>query len=420
MKHTKPPQKVHVTPHGEVNKTFLISIVSVVLIVALGLFLFFSDQLVGQATHMVGDYQVDFDLVGQNLEVNINTLTDEVNGIYFELSGGPTCDNLVDATSGFSGEFLMFECVDNVIHYGDAEVDPAQFVTGDLSFQIEFTGLTGDNNFRFDNLELLNTVDGTNILADAVNVEDILTVPAEQEEEQQQQQGSPGRGGGSGGSCTSQWSCSTWSLCNKTLQQSKVCNDLRRCNQNRLTRTEVQNCSECQESWVCGEWSSCTNNKQTRTCTDEHHCDTVKDKPALQQSCTATTTTTQRSIQQQTGVRAPPVPPTQPRTPPQVQEPTGEFSFKETFDEYKTLIIGIPGGLILLIIIILLLLHIFKPKQQLVYNFDELKDWIGKERAMGTSDMDIKHILAQNTGWTHEDIEKTFTELATVKQLPVQ
>ena len=45
------------------------------------------------------------------------------------------------------------------------------------------------------------------------------------------------------------------------------------------------------------------------------------------------------------------------------------------------------------------------------YNTDELKDWIIRERAMGTSDQDIKGILKHHTGWTASDVEAMFAEL---------
>ena len=51
-----------------------------------------------------------------------------------------------------------------------------------------------------------------------------------------------------------------------------------------------------------------------------------------------------------------------------------------------------------------------------MYNFDELKDWIKKESGTGTSKSDIKNILAERTGWTHEEIEEAFTELKEPEQ----
>jgi hypothetical protein len=48
-----------------------------------------------------------------------------------------------------------------------------------------------------------------------------------------------------------------------------------------------------------------------------------------------------------------------------------------------------------------------------VFNHKELVDWIRKERRMGTSDVDIKDILNQNTGWSHDDLEEAFKELQT-------
>ena len=53
-----------------------------------------------------------------------------------------------------------------------------------------------------------------------------------------------------------------------------------------------------------------------------------------------------------------------------------------------------------------------KKKNKPAYNLDELKTWIASERKMKTPDSHIKEILAKQTGWSHEEIEKTFNELA--------
>ena len=42
---------------------------------------------------------------------------------------------------------------------------------------------------------------------------------------------------------------------------------------------------------------------------------------------------------------------------------------------------------------------------------DELKEWIRKEEAMGTSKEDIRTILKDNTGWEDEEIDEAFSEL---------
>lgn len=41
----------------------------------------------------------------------------------------------------------------------------------------------------------------------------------------------------------------------------------------------------CQESWTCGDWGECSGGSQSRTCTDQNHCGTTNNRPALTQSC---------------------------------------------------------------------------------------------------------------------------------------
>lgn len=93
-------------------------------------------------------------------------------------------------------------------------------------------------------------------------------------------------GAGSGSTCTPRWNCPPqWSYCNATLQQSRTCTDLNRCNQQRLTRLNVSSCAPCDEVWGCMEWGSCSDGIQVRTCTDEHRCGTEQELPVLQQAC---------------------------------------------------------------------------------------------------------------------------------------
>ena len=44
--------------------------------------------------------------------------------------------------------------------------------------------------------------------------------------------------------------------------------------------------------------------------------------------------------------------------------------------------------------------------KKIAYNVNELNQWIKKEKEMGTSDVDIRQILKQNTGWTDEEVEQ--------------
>ena len=57
-------------------------------------------------------------------------------------------------------------------------------------------------------------------------------------------------------------------------------------------------------------------------------------------------------------------------------------------------------------------MHYHHKHKHLVYNFDELTEWIGKERAAGTSDEDIRHILINQTGWTDEEVNNAFSGLS--------
>ncbi len=46
---------------------------------------------------------------------------------------------------------------------------------------------------------------------------------------------------------------------------------------------------ECKENWICTSWSECSKEgKQTRICTDYGKCDTVKEKPIIEKTCTYT------------------------------------------------------------------------------------------------------------------------------------
>jgi len=91
----------------------------------------------------------------------------------------------------------------------------------------------------------------------------------------------PPSGGGS--SCTSVWSCTSWSKCvNGT--QNRTCTDTR-CHRTYGKPAEIQNCT-CKENWICGSWSDCSGDgKQTRSCNDYNKCGTTLLKPKTQQSC---------------------------------------------------------------------------------------------------------------------------------------
>lgn len=204
----------------------------------------------------------------------------------------------------------------------------------------------------------------------------------------------PSNGGGGAGGCVPQWDCTVWTVCNASLQQARTCYDKVGC---QPTKIENRSCLPCVESWTCSLWSECQNGMQRRTCIDEHKCGTAARKPALKKLCEQLTAPGPQPFQ-----ISPQIPP--PKLEPQVQLPA---SF---WDKYKFYLIGIPLALILLAAVILLAVHFLKPGKK-AYNFDELRGWIRKERQMGTSDQDIKKILSEQTGWSHEEITKAFSEL---------
>lgn len=202
------------------------------------------------------------------------------------------------------------------------------------------------------------------------------------------------RGGGRG--CSSRWSCAAWSYCDAELKQSRTCYDRNDC-QDRKEQTKV--CSKCEESWICTPWSGCQNNQQTRLCVDEHACGTRILKPTLQKSCVAP------AAGPQPNRVVPKLPTVTPR------QPTPTFGLKKYWDEYKVPIIAIPSALIVLVILIFVVIHFTKGGKGMHYNFHELKEWIGKEKEMGTSHQDITHILKKKTGWKKKDVHKAFEEL---------
>jgi len=217
---------------------------------------------------------------------------------------------------------------------------------------------------------------------------------------------SGGGGGGGGGGCIPQWSCGNWGLCNNTKQQSRTCNDIGKQCVNKKPKIENQSCV-CSESWECSAWSGCVMGKNTRMCTDGRKCGTVASKPVESKGCQEVVPeyvpppqqTYQPPMQQQY----------QPLqvTPPVVQKPE-----PTVWEKYKEWIVGLPMLLLFITILIITVLHFTKKQPQVTFNYDELKDWIKKERDAGTTDMDIELILAQNTGWTKEEVEKIFSEMA--------
>ncbi|MAF13587.1 MAG: hypothetical protein CMI53_01705 [Parcubacteria group bacterium] len=200
---------------------------------------------------------------------------------------------------------------------------------------------------------------------------------------------------GGGGSCQSVWDCGAWSFCNKDLQQTRTCTDSKHCNVPKNKPNETQSCLACEESWICNNFQNCADGKSYCTnVIDEHACGTAKLKPSPKAQCKDGTK----------GYVAP-APAKPPKTtPPTIQKPAPSF-----WDQYMLWIILIPSVILLIIIIVLLILHFRKP--HVVYNLNELEDWIKLERNAGTGDVDIRKILHDQTGWKEKDINDAFGAL---------
>jgi len=205
-----------------------------------------------------------------------------------------------------------------------------------------------------------------------------------------------GTAGKGGGACTPDWNCNTWSFCGPTSTQTRSCFDNNNC---LPAKEETQPCQPCLESWICSAWAECSAGAQARACYDEHFCETTNLKPALQKGCNA----------------ADPIPPpariSNELPPPYVPKTSvvQQSFFSKLWDNYEVYIIGLAAAIVLAALIVLGLYY-FKPKQ-VAYNLNELKQWVRKEKEMGTSDADIRQILKQNTGWNDEEIDAAFNSL---------
>jgi hypothetical protein len=227
-------------------------------------------------------------------------------------------------------------------------------------------------------------------------------VPAGGGQPEPQVQSSGGRGGFK---CSAKWGCSKWSTCSADLKQTRTCTDSTRCVQK--PKVEERACAECIESWTCSSWSDCKSGKNTRTCTDQNYCKSIKLKPELQKKCDDVPGPAPISK-----TKTPP--PKKPFISKELPGASAGFSIKDFWNDNMGLILGIVGGLVGLALIIVLVIHFFvKPKEHKVHNYDELKKWIEMESAAGTSDTDIHEILAQETDWPDEDVAEVFRELKT-------
>lgn len=220
-------------------------------------------------------------------------------------------------------------------------------------------------------------------------------------------------GGAPGGgiACTPNWNCGEWSYCGPELTETRSCTDLNNC---RPARDETRLCEACQESWVCSLWAECSAGTQTRVCYDEHFCETEVNKPALQKECAEAEPF---PIPAQVSYQLPP--PFVPQAP--AAAPSFLSKLLNVWDTYKLYILGALAAVVLGVVI-LLAIYFLKPKK-VAYNINELKQWVRKEKVMGTSDEDIRVILKQQTGWTDEEMDMAFEsqqqpQAAVVKKTP--
>jgi hypothetical protein len=187
----------------------------------------------------------------------------------------------------------------------------------------------------------------------------------------------------------------TGTPCNGSLQKTVTQQDTR-CNKG--TRKVVSRCDSCEESWTCSVWSLCSNGVESRICNDGSKCGTTFQRPDLRKSC---------------GQPASGYPPSQISNsiPPPTETPSLQLPTEPFWEKYLVYLISIPAGLIVLILIIVLVIHMIKSKR-VVYNLEELEDWIMKERAAGTNDGSIREILKDNTSWNDKEIDEAFNDLA--------
>lgn len=403
------------------DKTFLIAIISIITIIILVGLLFFASRFVGKAIEYgeapapQGENQPGVagifvsggeEAINQPFTVPIKAnILHKAVGVRFTLNYDaekliPDCSgifSLMDSHFKGNGDLSVIrnaQCDNGEIHFEYAGLCAdhgcSNALAGEVTVvEIGFTAAeAGTYKLDFSDFSIINLDNSQqDLIGEGVDATLTVIAPVFQT----QQSGSGGHG------CVPQWNCdSYWSVCNVTLQQSRVCYDQRLCNRANPTKLEARECQPCSESWVCEAWNNCQNRIQTRNCIDENSCGTAAFKPESQQSCS--------SGQSQQTTR--PLPTT---APPQKEQPSA-VAEKTFWQTNKAIIVGSGLGLLVLIIVAILVQHLMKhPK--VVYNFDELKNWVRKEKSLGTSKEDIKQILHEHTGWKEEEIESAFMEL---------
>ncbi len=233
--------------------------------------------------------------------------------------------------------------------------------------------------------------------------------------------GGDGSGGGGGGGrprCQSVWECNPWTFCTEMLVQTRDCFDKNRCAEPKI---ESRGCVPCRESWACGAWANCESNVEKRTCIDDFDCGTKTIKPIEERRCGEPDYGPQPArISDQI------VPPGQvggrnnvnPKITGTIQS---ELEEKTPFwVEYKVILILIVIAMIIVGIIILFFHFHKKAQPKVVYSHDAIVEWIKKERAAGSTDMEIKTILKENTGLNQDEIALALTSASSTTPIPAR
>ena len=424
--HYKPPQKVRMRRH-ELQRGMIVGIALLFIVFVFSFGNFFLTSLVGLATYTSPEgYNFSMDINNKIINVTINPLSKQVTSVYLEMTTTTTsldlCKVLGDVQTSITnklwkGDFYVVSCADNKLIFSDASLsDPQkslfsifQFSVKDFPSNFELVINPLDvyelekGNDLFENKDYKNSFNVTGISpqdsgsqpASSPNVTDISP-----QDSGGQPASSPSSSGG-GTYCNSEWECTSWSYCNNQLKQERICSDIKACLKNKV---ETRACAKCDESWQCSKWSDCSYNQQTRTCSDEHKCGSVGKKPVEKKSCT--------EIVQEQPQQEYYQPPVQEYQAPQVQQPVAQppSLFSKYFNEYKNYLIAVPFVLLFIVILVIAVLHFTQRKGGVTHNYNELQDWIKKERAAGSNDEEIKQILAQNTGWSKDEVRKMLSE----------
>jgi len=404
-KHQKhPPQKIALTHHGEVSKTFVIAAISLVLIIIAAIFLFTSGPLAGKAVEADAPIPdaptLSFTLAADNTFTLTANFPGQTNGFSFQLTSNTpnfqvcTPANIQQLDTIFNDGFAQTECLPgNVLNYGDAAITPSLFQSSSISLNFQLPQTIPDPLSLLLRVNAYETASGNNLYGQEIEynfvrgvAQPTVSAPAS---------GGGGGGGGSGGSGGGGSSLS------------------------------------CGRKWSCSGWTACTNGKQTRTCEDLNKCQTEKTvggitfpvtvvgpvKPATEQTCKGGITTTKTVVktaveQSPSSLQNTPIERTTPEpilTQPQATSTPSIWSINGIY-----LWLGFLG-LLLLALAVILIFHAFR-KKAVVYNYPELKTWVDKEKKNGTSEDEILKHLSERTNWKKEEVKSVISKKVVSKK----